>query len=225
MAGTSSGRSVTGFQRKYSDAAILRILERVAEGETLSEVCRGKGMPDRKTVRRAIMRNEKLKLAYDAAREMQAHSLFEEALGLGRQLSAGSHENADVQARRVAIDTLKWGASKLLPREYGERADPRGVINVQINTGLDLGRGQRPDPLGSNLYNLQASIEVPEAADADSQRAPGLCAPTDDARPPRKHPFAGLLQAPAAEQTAPAGADQQTGAASAEDESGEAAQG
>lgn len=153
------------FASTYDPKLAMRVCERIAEGETLSGICAAEGMPDRKTFRRWVVNDPELRKAYDAARELKSHSLFDEALDLARELKGNGLDNATVGARRVAIDTLKWAAGKLNPREYGERSDAGPAIAIQINTPLNLGSADRtsgPAP-GENLYTLQASIVLDPA--------------------------------------------------------------
>lgn len=170
------------FVGRFDPKVAVTICERIAEGETLSAICAQPGMPSRSAFRQWVLKDKELRSAYEAARELQAHSLFEEALDITRILKAGKDgedklDNNRVNAFRVALDNLRWAAGKLNPAQYGERADPRGVVAIQIVTPLNLGQGDRQrDPIaGENLYTLKATIETPhdpgdqEAHDAGSR--------------------------------------------------------
>lgn len=175
----------------YDPALAVAICERIAEGETLSKVCAGEGMPDRKTFRRWMVREPELRKAYEAARELQSHSLFDEALDLVRKLKDETLENAKVTALRVALEQLRWSAGKLNPAQYGEKSSPNGAMTVIVNTTLNLGASDRqlgPAP-GENLYTLKAvvapAIEASVSSDEpiQAEESPSRLALADDRRP------------------------------------------
>lgn len=176
------------YATPYDPKLAIAICERIAEGETLSGICKTEGMPDRTTFRKWVLADEDLRKAYEAARNLQAHSLFDEALDVTRQLKEDKDlDNTKVNAFRVALEHLRWSAGKLNPKEYGEKADPRGVVAVQIITPLNLGLSDRQrDPVaGENLYTLKATIE-PEPGDTEkpNEVVSRQSATAPDGRPP-----------------------------------------
>jgi len=176
----------------------VAICEQVADGQTLKAICEAPGMPNRSTFRSWVIRNPDLRKAYEAARELQAHSLYDEAMGLTRILEAGKDpdgselNNNRVNALRVALEQLRWAAGKLAPQAYGDKANPNGVIAIQINTPLNLGRAsQDHDPItGTNLYSLKATIAAPNDP-ADTPAHDAVSGPSDPALPDGR-----LLQPP-----------------------------
>lgn len=90
------------------------ICERIADGESLREICRGDGMPDRSTVRRWLSSNEEFRSQYAHAREEQgdvyAERVIEEATTA-----------TDAAIGRLRMDALKWAAGKLAPKRYGDK--------------------------------------------------------------------------------------------------------
>lgn len=174
----------------------IGICEQIAEGRTLSDVCAAEGMPDRKTFRRWMVREPELRKAYEAARELQSHSLFDTALDIVTRLKDEDLENSKVNALRVALEQLRWSAAKLNPAQYGEKQNPAGVLNVQIVTSLDLGKGQQLGPApGENLYTLKVASPALTDASASSempmQAEEGPSRPEPSARHPRQTPGSG----------------------------------
>ena len=53
---------------------------------------------------------------YARARAMQAHSWCDEIVEAGREATEDS-----AAATRVKVDALKWAASKVLPKVYGDK--------------------------------------------------------------------------------------------------------
>src|SRR5829696_3442122 len=103
---------------------VALICERMNNGKSLRAVLRQDGMPDKTTFLRWLDEDEggALRTQYARARE-----------GLGDEYADELREVAfndqdDANSRRVKLDALKWMASKLHPRRYGDK--------------VDLGRGQ-----------------------------------------------------------------------------------
>lgn len=164
---------------EYNADKALLICERVANGETLSAVCREPGMPAKTTFKGWVLRVPELAEVWRAARHYKADSLFDEAMDIARMLRNGRYgpgDSSQVNALRTAIETLKWAAGKLNPQEYGEKALSGPAIQVVIQTSLDLGNhaatGQVAE--GPEFYTLTASVPLPDASaeTISSQSAP-----------------------------------------------------
>lgn len=105
------------------------ICARLAEGESLVAICQSKGMPSYATVRRWLERGDEqgapaeyvqFRVRYARAREEQADALADEMLDVARRAT-----EKNTHAKRLLIDTLKWRASKLKPKVYGDRVEHR----------------------------------------------------------------------------------------------------
>jgi len=149
---------------RYDPLAAAAVLMAVAEGSTLSAACRAAGF-DRYSFRRWTLVCENLREAYFAARKLKAGALFEEVLDLARTLRDTQMPNERVAALRTAIEALKWAASKLSPIEYGDRPPLTPAVAIQINTGLDLGKGGTVVRPGEFSYSVQASLPANPAAE------------------------------------------------------------
>ena len=110
----------------YSDELAAKICKFLADGETLTSICKRKGMPSRETVN--VWRRERQDFSdeYARARELQADYYTEEILRVCDDASK-AESNVEVQAARLKVDSLKWLASKLHPRIYGDKI---GVAHV-----------------------------------------------------------------------------------------------
>ncbi len=82
------------------------VLARLADGESLSAICRGDGMPDRRTVQRWQDDDAEFDAAVTRAREDGYHLLAERAV-----LSAKTAE--DASKGRLAFDADRWYLGKL----------------------------------------------------------------------------------------------------------------
>ncbi len=123
----------------YTEALAAKICRRLAEGETLRSICRDDAMPGKTTVLRWLSdkKNGDFRDQYAHARELQADSLFDEALEIADATSGDwitdkdgkkvlDHEH--VQRSRLRVDTRKWAAGKMDPKRYGDKLDLGGSI-------------------------------------------------------------------------------------------------
>lgn len=118
------------------------VLEGIAEGGSLREVCGKPGLPSVTTFMRwlADERNENLRERYARARELQAEYMAEDILSIADEectmVKADKHGTQDddgqgntevvfdstaVQRNRLRVDTRKWLLSKLAPKKYGDK--------------------------------------------------------------------------------------------------------
>jgi hypothetical protein len=101
----------------YSKAIAERILERIAEGESIVQICRDDDMPGLRTVMRWAAEHEVFGTGYAQAREAQAEVMDDKIL------TAAEGANTDPQAARVKVEAYKWRAAKLAPKRYGDKLD------------------------------------------------------------------------------------------------------
>jgi len=108
----------------YDLAEVCEIQDRlVAElqtGRSLRQVCQDDGMPDFRTVQRWIVADAAFAVRYARARMAQADTLFDRMEAVEEAVSAGT---MDSHAARVVLDSMRWRASKLAPKIYGDRLD------------------------------------------------------------------------------------------------------
>lgn len=103
------------------------ICERLATGESLRKVCgqdRKEHLPGQTTVYQWLATNEEFAKQYAQARESQAETYADQVVD--EALTA-----TDAAIGRLRMDALKWAASKLAPKKYGDRqtlehTDPAG---------------------------------------------------------------------------------------------------
>ncbi len=93
------------------------ICRRLAECESLRAICRGEGRRSFATAMQWVIDDRgSFHAMYRRARDIQAHNLAEQAVEAA--LTA-----IDAHKARPAFDALRWYASKLLPKVYGERVE------------------------------------------------------------------------------------------------------
>jgi hypothetical protein len=131
--GNSDVIQATAKPNKYDAALARRILDRIAEGELLTDICKDDDMPTRRSFVHWLETRRVAPDVYARARQSWAEHYAERIIKLamdprGNYLDANgnrailSHE--EVAQRRLEIDTFKWLVSKLAPKLYGDKPEP-----------------------------------------------------------------------------------------------------
>lgn len=136
----------------YSPAYTTEILSRLAEGETLRQVCRDKHLPAESTVRMWVLDDMPRGFAaqYTRARMLGYLGMADELVELSDDSSRdwidGEDEddpprfNGEAVARsRLRVDTRKWILAKMLPKVFGDKLqhEHSGDVTVRHENMLD----------------------------------------------------------------------------------------
>ncbi len=126
---------------KYTPELGDKIIELIAEGKSLRDIAAEPGMPPRQTIS-AWGRNEELSDPdfpgrYAHARDAGTHAQFEQLRDLEKRLLA-KDSDLNPHSARVAIDTIKWRLSKMMPAVYGERSHLEVTGGLKALTPKDL---------------------------------------------------------------------------------------
>ena len=113
------------------------ILECMAAGKSLLDLCEKPGMPDRATVSRWLLADiDGFRAKYAQARDVGLDVMADEVLRIADskpdKLESGGVDAAAVGSNRLRFDARRWYLSKLAPKRYGDR------ITTEI-TGPDGG--------------------------------------------------------------------------------------
>lgn len=129
-------RKAVGRPTSYSQEIGLAICERLAQGETLSQVCRDQDMPARSTVYRWQEAEPAFRDTYRRARELQMEAWGDEIVDIaddttldtvtritpqGREYETVDHEN--IQRSKLRVNTRQWLMARLNPRLYGDKVE------------------------------------------------------------------------------------------------------
>lgn len=120
------------------EALMESLLVQIESGKSMREVCRMDGMPDHTTVIRWLRDDPALATRYARARTAQADTLFDRMEAVEEAVSAGT---MDSHAARVVLDSMRWRASKLAPKVYGDRLDV-SVTDTRISISGALAAAQ-----------------------------------------------------------------------------------
>ena len=114
----SMNDDVPPIEEYLGDEIAKRICERMACGESLRQICRDDDMPTEGAVRGwVIYDHHGFASRYAHARELRADVWADQILDIAREVPADA---AHVARAKLEIDAIKWTASKLMPRRYGE---------------------------------------------------------------------------------------------------------
>ena len=157
----------------YTNEIADEICERIANGETLKQICEDSKYPDRSTIFRWLEKSEYFQDVYARARKHQIQSYVDDIIYTAQNVDASSHES--ISATRLQIDTKKWFVTKLVPRypalsgAYHEQARQiidalrSGDINTEAaNALMDLITKQATfvplDQFERELHNLNLQL-------------------------------------------------------------------
>lgn len=151
----------------YDDATksvmVETLLEQIEIGKSMREVCRMDGMPDHTTVIRWMRDDAVLATKYARARTAQADTLFDRMEAVEEAVAAGT---MDSHAARVVLDSMRWRASKLAPKVYGDRLDVQ-VSDTRISISGALQAAQSRLALLHDATQVQ-NVQDVQAKDAES---------------------------------------------------------
>lgn len=133
---TEPGRKPRRPRVRRTSELEQEILERIAAGESLRQVCGAKGMPDPATVRYWAVTDPAFGERFRIARIVQAHEYVDRIKEeLDRPLLETGHAKqvrAEIQLRKLRIDSWKWVLSRMLPKLYGGVVDTRSSQSAPL---------------------------------------------------------------------------------------------
>jgi hypothetical protein len=110
-----------GRPSTYSQEIAAEILNRMSCGEYMTHILESDPkFPTHVTLYNWMDKHPEFLTAYARARDLQARRFVEQCLEISDE---ARHEDnaAKVQAARLRVDTRKWVAARLAPREWGEK--------------------------------------------------------------------------------------------------------
>lgn len=141
------------------------ICMRIAEGESLREIVKTEGMPDRTTVYDWLLRDETFANQYTRAREEQADTLADEILAIADENPEVDYirdkhgavidikiDSGYVSYQKQRIEARKWIAMKLKPKKYGDKL----ALGGDAENPLELGNTM----FGELLKNVELKLQV-----------------------------------------------------------------
>lgn len=106
-----------GRPSSYTQELADEICDRLSHGETLrSIIASSSHMPERRTIYSWLDANQDFQLQYKKARAEQADYYAELIID-------ESYSSHDAAIGRLRVDALKWAASKMAPKKYGDKIE------------------------------------------------------------------------------------------------------
>ncbi len=150
------GMSIVEYNQprlSYSKPAADIILQRIAEGDTLSKAIKGT------SISRSVFLNwcDKIPSLADAlnkARSVRAEILQDTIMETADEMSGGTMTKGELEGKTKAVEIMKWAAEKDSPARFGSKKDTgqTGATVIQIITGVT-----RDEPVTIEVKNEQQS--------------------------------------------------------------------
>jgi len=158
---------------KYSKEIIKKICDEIEAGESVAEICRQDGMPKRKTVYQWLAKYPDFMEKYRASKMAGVEALVDQMMDIANDASEDFKRDDDgcvlldkkgnrvidgehVQRSRLKIDTIKWVATKLVPRLYGDKTQVEHTGEVGVKALSD-------EQLKLKIISLQKSLRLEDA--------------------------------------------------------------
>ena len=117
-----SGKDKAAFfagRVEYSPELYGHILQRVAAGERVSDLCKAPGMPAPRTFYGWTKASNEAQAAFEAAKVARAELSRDKIAEINQKLE---HGTIDPQSAREICNNLKWLAGRDAPHLFGEKA-------------------------------------------------------------------------------------------------------
>jgi hypothetical protein len=160
-----------GRPTMYTQQMANLICLRIAEGESLREIVKMEGMPERATIYEWLLKKPDFADQYTRAREEQADTLADEIIAIADEqpeiipvvdkktgmLIEHKLDGAFLQWQKNRIDARKWTAMKLKPKKYGERVALAGDAESPLKIEAEV---QAETLLTAMLKNVELKKQV-----------------------------------------------------------------
>jgi len=165
-----------GAPSTYSVEITDVVCERLAEGESLVEICRDRAMPSMAAIFSWLSKHEDFAERYARARETQAERYAAEVIAISDDGSAdytvvskdGKYtvqiDQEAIGRSRLRMDARKWAAEKLKPTVYGNKqfVEHSGVIGLVDVSDEDL-RAEIIELVATGRFKLPPGVELAES--------------------------------------------------------------
>jgi hypothetical protein len=148
---------------EYSPEVVDAICDRMVNGQGLLKICADDNMPGRVTVYRWLASKPEFRKRFAEAREALMDFYAEQILNIafdesgdvildqgkdGKTSAVANH--AKVQRDRLKVDSLKWTASRLFPKRYGDKMELLGQSDSP-RTAHEAALDELDDPKGLSV--------------------------------------------------------------------------
>ena len=114
---------------EYSPEIATKILTRIANGESVREICRDENMPNREAIRDWRVKYPEFGDGYLKAKAICADESFEEI----EHIIDRSENDFQLAKNRYKVDAIKWKLAKMMPKKYGDRPEDGPQVGNDLN--------------------------------------------------------------------------------------------
>ena len=118
---------MAGRKRKCTPTIMRKIAERLAEGETLIDICKDPDVPSYRAITDAVLADEEVYEIYRRGRVLQGEYYADVINSLARSPLPDVDDqrklHAEVNRRKLEIETLKWTTSRAQPHGVRDRKE------------------------------------------------------------------------------------------------------
>ena len=181
-----------GRPSTFNEATATLICERLADGETLTSICKTHGMPKRQVVLRWRRRNPTFDAEYLQARADGMECMSDEILEIADDGTLDTYEsegkngrvfmavnNANIQRDKLRVDTRKFLMAKINPR-YASKVEHNISGTVDHQHTVSVSDRERMRRLASFMLEDKAGQIIEGTA---SDAAIPTCPPTVEPQP------------------------------------------
>lgn len=122
-------------------------------GESLRNICKRPGMPNKATVMRWLKVHEDFRDQYTKAADIRSDAIFEELIDIADD---SGEDTAAVAKARLRIETRKWVIARMAPKKYSDRIDKPDSYNAGNNgdTSSTNTKSMTPDEVSETYRKL-----------------------------------------------------------------------
>lgn len=126
---------------------------RIAQGRSVANVCKDDDMPEDRSIWRWLSQDEEFSRDYARAIQSRAMHHADEITSIIQEVRQGL---LPPDAARVVIDGMKWTASRLLPKVYGDKQIVEANVTHTHQLHLDALRALSARRSGNDLGYIEA---------------------------------------------------------------------
>ena len=153
MAEEAPAKSKGGRPSMRSRELMLEICNRIASGRSVTSICKDDDMPSFDTVWRWVNEEEEFSERYARAIQQRALAHADEITLISQRVMQGE---LPPDAARVALDAMKWTASRLLPKVYGDKQIVEANVTHTHQLHLDALKALTSRRSGNDVGYIEA---------------------------------------------------------------------
>jgi len=137
---------------EYNSTLVLNVCEKLAQGNTLTNILSAKNMPSFPTFHRWINQGKMVEVKdddgnvrcvslaelYHSARVIRSHILADRLEDSSKVPLTGDKDidYGVIQRARLKSDNIKWLLARINPKDYGNSLEPQSSVKLNINISL-----------------------------------------------------------------------------------------